>query len=428
MMRASRESAGQEGSAMKIVKIKQKKGKPNWFLYWTEGYKPKFRTTRFPVAMYPDPSKVKELEVLRARTQTQLNEGIFLKDRPGPKLTFSEVLAQFKADPVLRVTEKATYKDKISSRLNCLEREFGPRLIRDLNHEVIAKWFNSFRKPVDDQAEHREVPNAWNILSYRNYLNQVFAYALKKRFISENPITEILDRNQKFFPVQPSGRIVHLTPEQIGVMYEAMDELEATQKSSHLPMSLFRDIFEFREFTGTRTCEALRLKVGDILENSTLYIRAGKTAYGRHLPLTPYVHELLNRNAQGKRPENRVFTWGKKALTTENLRSSFERIRAVASKRIPELAKVHFYDLRHVAITRLAERGIGESLIASLAGHRSTRTTQIYINLAVQQLTPAALALEAYRRPPAETPAKVLPIFYPARKTLAESTEKVDAS
>ena len=82
----------------------------------------------------------------------------------------------------------------------------------------------------------------------------------------------------------------------------------------------------------------------------------------------------------------------------------------LAAKIEPSVLDLHFSDLRHVALTRMAIKGVPQAVIARVAGHQSTKTTDIYLNFRDEQLTQAAIALEAYRRP-TEKPEDVLPDF-----------------
>lgn len=55
--------------------------------------------------------------------------------------------------------------------------------------------------------------------------------------------------------------------------------------------------------------------------------------------------------------------------TGDGFMSAFERIRAEAAKTMPEIADLVFKDLRHTAVTRLAEAGAEIPMIAAVTGH-----------------------------------------------------------
>lgn len=57
------------------------------------------------------------------------------------------------------------------------------------------------------------------------------------------------------------------------------------------------------------------------------------------------------------------------AYTVEGFQTQFYRIRDEAAKTMPEIKKLVFKDLRHTAVTRLAEAGVDVPGIASITGH-----------------------------------------------------------
>ena len=62
-------------------------------------------------------------------------------------------------------------------------------------------------------------------------------------------------------------------------------------------------------------------------------------------------------------------TAGGRAWQKRYLAHQFEGIRSAAAQRAPEIAQLHFHDLRGTAITLLAEAGASVPEIAAITGH-----------------------------------------------------------
>lgn len=74
-----------------------------------------------------------------------------------------------------------------------------------------------------------------------------------------------------------------------------------------------------------------------------------------------------------------------KPMTKDCMKEQWNRIRKRAG--LPEL---RLYDLRHIAITRMAERGIGIHTIMAFAGHISERMQKHYVTISMQAKRAAA--------------------------------------
>ena len=72
--------------------------------------------------------------------------------------------------------------------------------------------------------------------------------------------------------------------------------------------------------------------------------------------------------------------------------------------RLADLTGLRFHDLRHQAITELAENGLGDQTIMSIAGHVSRQMLDHYSHI---RLTAKRRALEALETHPAEVPPSV---------------------
>jgi integrase len=169
--------------------------------------------------------------------------------------------------------------------------------------------------------------------------------------------------------------------------------------------------------TTARGCELKGLQWRDIdLFNRTLTIRTSKTAAGeRMVPLTDVAISVLGRLR--RRAENfgtvepshcafaafvPKFTFSGKKVIDYNV-TGFDPTRHLQSWRTAwrtltkkaGLPGFRFHDLRHCAITQLAENGTSDSTIMAIAGHVSRRMLERYSHVRMEAKRTAIEALAA---------------------------------
>lgn len=396
---------------------RDKKTRPHWYFYWlSQEGRPRWKSTRFPVSEYPDLTVKKAgiIERARAELQTRLNEGYDPSKVPVGNVKFSEVVDKYLDDPVLKIREKTSFLRNIKQKLDLLKVAFGNLETRRMTDKEVSEWFNARRKLVIDGRGRESCVNSWNLLEYKGHLDRVFRWAIKKKIAKGNPIQEILDLDPNFFPTPPRRKIVTVTDEEVSAMLDAMDQLEEKQRRlmihpHRIPVALFRDVFLFRLYQGTRVQEALDIQITDLSrkefkdrENRVVgyrnfvFIKPGKTGEGRTIPLLKMAEEIIWRNVENKGPEDFLFSVAGKHLKTCNMRRLFGKTIGLASQIAPNLkAKgLRFYDLRHLCLTRMALQRVGDRILGNFAGHRSRSSTDYYVNFAENDLVDAIELVE----------------------------------
>jgi integrase len=172
--------------------------------------------------------------------------------------------------------------------------------------------------------------------------------------------------------------------------------------------------------TTARGCELKGLQWCDVdLFNRTLTIRKSKTAAGqRMVPLTDVALSALarlRRRAEGfgtVEPSHCVFaafvpkfTFNGKRVVDYNV-TAFDPARQMKSWRTAwrtltkkaGLPRFRFHDLRHCAITQLAENGTSDSTIMAIAGHVSRRMLERYSHVRMEAKRTAMEALAVSTR------------------------------
>ena len=107
-----------------------------------------------------------------------------------------------------------------------------------------------------------------------------------------------------------------------------------------------------------------------------LHIRQSKTGADVALPvgmvpqLQTRIEEQIARNKRKDRPGvTLIQAQSGGPYTADGFMTAFEKVRVPAAKRNPEIAGLIFKDLRHTAVTRLAECGAEIPQIAAVTGH-----------------------------------------------------------
>jgi len=167
-------------------------------------------------------------------------------------------------------------------------------------------------------------------------------------------------------------------------------------------------------YCGMRSCEIKALQWKDVdLVTGVLDIRRSKTPAGWRSPtLNSVCRQTLAqlrdkaRLVNATEPDHFVFPWhGReqkidptRAITS--WRSAWRSIRHKAARGedgevlYPGLQTVRFHDLRHTAVTTMAEKGLPEQTIMAQVGHVSPQMLKTYSHIRRQALNVAAAALE----------------------------------
>ena len=177
-------------------------------------------------------------------------------------------------------------------------------------------------------------------------------------------------------------------------------------------------------YCGMRSCEIKALQWKDVdLVTGVLDIRRSKTPAGWRSPtLNSVCRQTLAQLREKARvinatePDHFVFPWhGReqkidptRAITS--WRSAWRSIRHKASMNdegaviYPGLQTIRFHDLRHTAVTTMAEKGLPEQTIMAQVGHVSPQMLKTYSHIRRQALNLAAAALEpSFMRTPTQT-------------------------
>jgi integrase/recombinase XerD len=130
---------------------------------------------------------------------------------------------------------------------------------------------------------------------------------------------------------------------------------------------------------GLRISEALGLEVRDIdSQRMVVVVRAGKGNKDRHVPLPRRTLELLRDYWRAYRPQTRLL------ITKDGRPLADHRVRYFLKKALKQSGirkPVSCHTLRHSYATNLMAQGVDVRAIQCLLGHRSLKTTTLYLHM-----------------------------------------------
>jgi len=129
---------------------------------------------------------------------------------------------------------------------------------------------------------------------------------------------------------------------------------------------------------GLRVSEVINLKIEDIdSKRMIIHIKNAKGRKDRVVPLSEKILKLLREYFLEYRPNTHLFN-GQKYLTY-----SSGSCNKIVKKYLGD--KYHIHQLRHSCFTHLLECGVG--IIQTIAGHSSSKTTEIYTHVSKKVLS-----------------------------------------
>lgn len=125
---------------------------------------------------------------------------------------------------------------------------------------------------------------------------------------------------------------------------------------------------------GLRVSEIINLKINDIdSQRMIITIYQAKGRKDRVVPLSEKVLTLLRQYYKAYKPKVYLFNG------QDSLQYSAKSCNKLVKKYIG--SNFHFHTLRHSCFTHLLEKGVDLRIIQKLAGHKSSKTTEIYTHV-----------------------------------------------
>lgn len=146
-------------------------------------------------------------------------------------------------------------------------------------------------------------------------------------------------------------------------------------------------IFATCIYAGLRKSEVLELKYADVdIENMTMFVRHGKGAKDRMIPICPALAESLKRYlVERKRKSKTCPAFFASYILNNGL--SPEGLKHMLRKFVSEFKiKFSMHSLRHTFATLMLEGGCDLYSLSKMMGHSDIKTTTIYLAASVEHL------------------------------------------
>ena len=274
--------------------------------------------------------------------EVEIQKGSYTNLVLAERTIFAEIIERYIAEvlPTMR-GGKADY-----IRLKALAR----RPIAKLN--MVALTPQKIAQHRDERL--KEIAPA-TVIRELSYFSSIISYARKEWGLNINNPVALVAR-----PKNPQGRSRILDATETNALFEA---LKPTGRRSIWMLPLVKLALE----TAMRRSELLGLRWEYIdLGRRTIFLKLTKNGTSRTVPLSTHAIQILTqmpRNLDG-----RVFP-----VTHEVVSQAFNRARKQAG-----VKDVRFHDLRHMAITRLAEKLPNLIELSAVSGHKSLSMLKRY--------------------------------------------------
>ena len=283
--------------------------------------------------------------------ESEMDKGSYINVALAERTLFKEIIERY----VIEVTLNSRSMREESYRQRALARSWiGQLFMIQLTPEKLAQYRDERLKKVSAGAVIRELANISSII---NHSRREWGINIT------NPIPFVKK------PPSPQGRNRILSEAELKRILDACKPRVKDSNIWVLP------IVRFALASAMRRGEILGLNWRDVnFENRTAFIPLTKNGTARTVPLSTEALTILQelpRSISGK-----VFP-----INPPNLSAHFESIRKRAN-----VEDFHFHDLRHMAITRMAEKLPNLVELSAVSGHKSLAMLKRYYHPRAEDL------------------------------------------
>ncbi len=282
--------------------------------------------------------------------EVEMQKGSYTNLVLAERTTFAEIIERYIVEVL--PTMRGGKADFI--RLKALARRPIAKLsMVSLTSQKIAQHRDERLKEIAPATVIREL----------SYFSSIITYARKELGINVNNPVALVTR-----PKNPQGRSRILDAAETNALFEA---LRPTGRRSIWMLPLVRLALE----TAMRRSELLGLRWEHIdLRRRTIFLKLTKNGTSRTVPLSSHAIQILTEMPH--HIDGRVFP-----VTHEVVSQAFNRARKQAG-----VKDIRFHDLRHMAITRLAEKLPNLIELSAVSGHKSLAMLKRYYHPNAEQL------------------------------------------
>ena len=265
-----------------------------------------------------------------------------------------------KNNKIIKICEQKFIYFNYSIRTKEIYIHYIKQFIESLDKQIIHCSHNDFQDYLDNYSfssvsQQNQVINAIRFL-YKHGLNKKYNKVSFKRPRKEKNLPRIIDKD---------------------LLLSSIGDIENLKHKS---------IISIAYSVGLRVSEVINLKLDDIdSKRMIINVRQSKGKKDRILPLSEKILLLLREYYKKFKPETYLFNG------QNSLKYSSGSCNKIVKKYIG--LDFHFHLLRHSCFTHLLEIGTDLRIIQKLAGHNSSKTTEIYTHVSTNLLKQVKLAI-----------------------------------
>ena len=225
---------------------------------------------------------------------------------------------------------------------------------------------------------------------YQVTTKQIVNFLESYRFSSISQQNQYIGSLKVFARFILSKKDIHLTkierPKKEKSLPKVVDKKFLLDKIKNIKNLKHKTIMSLAYSTGMRVSEVCNLKIEDVdSKRMIINIVQAKGRKDRVVPLSQNILELLRNYVKEYRPKIHLF----------NGQNSSKYSHTSCNKIVKKYlgSQYHFHQLRHSCFTSLLESGTDLRVIQKIAGHSSSKTTEVYTHVSTQLLSKVQLPI-----------------------------------
>lgn len=336
-------------------------------------YKALVRLTGWPTVSKTFRLK-KDAEDWARRTEDEMVRGVFIQRAPAERLTLSAALDRYARE--VTPTKKASSRTTELRRIESLKRLLGSYSMAALSADVVAEFRDRRLAGDINPITGIRRPRAANTVRLDlALLSHLFTIAIKewRLGLTHNPVQNIRK------PSPGPGRNRRLAAE---------EETRLMARIDQHPNPMLRWIVRIALETGMRSSEITSLRRGQVdIKRRIVRLLETKNTSPRTVPLTITAAALFDEalNHPVRPIDTDLIFFGEPGRDKVRKPYEFNKVWSEIKAEVG-LKDLHFHDLRHEAVSRLVEAGLGDQEVAAISGHKSMQMLKRYTHLRAEDL------------------------------------------
>jgi len=297
-------------------------------------------------------------------TEDEMVRGVYIHRAGAEKLLFDKALERYLAEVSASKRKSTAYGE--SRKANALKKKFDPYSLAAITPDLVAEYRDE-RLAAGKSADTVRLELA--------LLSHLFTIAIKEWRLGliYNPVSNIRK------PAPGKGRDRRLDADEEKALLRACDRHSNPMLGWIVRVALY---------TGMRAGEIKSLTRRQVnLDNRTVHLTETKNGSARTVPLTREAVAVLRLALNNPvRPiDTDLIFFGEPGR--DKVRRPYE-FRPAWHRTLKQVGirGLRFHDLRHEAVSRLVEAGLGDQEVATISGHKSMQMLRRYTHLRAEDL------------------------------------------